>query len=249
MCRQFPLKLTFVVGILLCLTACTAPSTTEDDCSLGTERMALPADCYFQTHTPLDFLQELQEHPDQPVTLLEVPVDWIQKEDIGELMKIIDSKEPAAPVVAAISSYYPFEERSTVGNEALFLIEGYRQWNYPPGLCSVYGFQPNASEVRLWWEATKGSESVTEEQAVAVLQSRYPEFREYPSDNLPPRSIRTENAADGVYVAFVQEGSGVPIISAQCFLVHDNRTIEKTGVYGTAYNITFPSEFKVERCG
>lgn len=52
----------------------------------------------------------------------------------------------------------------------------------------------------------------TKDQVIAYLQKKYPELKEYPSDNLPPRSIVSEKADEGWYVAFVQEGSGRPII-------------------------------------
>lgn len=65
----------------------------------------------------------------------------------------------------------------------------------------------------------------TKDQAIAYLQQQYPELKEYPSDNLPPRSIVEEKADEGWYVAFVQEGSGRPIIEADCFWVKEDKSI------------------------
>jgi hypothetical protein len=48
---------------------------------------------------------------------------------------------------------------------------------------------------------------------------------------LPPRAIEIENASDGLYVGFMQLGSGVPIISAECFFVGNNRSVRHIGTY------------------
>jgi hypothetical protein len=72
---------------------------------------------------------------------------------------------------------------------------------------------------------------LTESEAISLLKSAYPEFKTYPNDRLPPQSIQTKQASNGWYVAFVQEGSGRPILEAKCFLVRDDKTITKVGVY------------------
>jgi hypothetical protein len=72
---------------------------------------------------------------------------------------------------------------------------------------------------------------LTESEAISLLKATYPEFRNYPNDNLPPQSIQTKQTSNGWYVAFVQEGSGRPILEAKCFLVADNRTITCIGEY------------------
>lgn len=63
---------------------------------------------------------------------MDVPEGWITPEDAGQLMQEIDSGEPAAPVVSPLSSYWPYNQTSTVGNEALFLLEGYRTGGIRP---------------------------------------------------------------------------------------------------------------------
>jgi len=66
-------------------------------------------------------------------------------------------------------------------------------------------------------------------EAISAVKASYPEFKDYPSDNLPPRSIRAEKAANGWHIAFVQEGSGVPIIGAACFFVKGDKTVQYIG--------------------
>ena len=72
---------------------------------------------------------------------------------------------------------------------------------------------------------------LTESEAISFLKSAYPEFKNYPNDNLPPQSIQTKQVSNGWYVAFVQEGSGRPILEAKCFLVTDDKTIKRIGEY------------------
>ncbi|MEI7603805.1 MAG: hypothetical protein WCJ19_02190 [bacterium] len=67
---------------------------------------------------------------------------------------------------------------------------------------------------------------LNESQAIEVLKGRYPEFRSYPGNNLPPKSIKVEKADNGWYVAFILEGSGIPILDAKCFFVdNDSKSV------------------------
>jgi hypothetical protein len=67
--------------------------------------------------------------------------------------------------VSAYSSFFPFEAKSTVGNEAMFLIAAFREDEYPPRLVSVSpewsaGFKADPDEYRKWWSEhslTEGS--------------------------------------------------------------------------------------------
>lgn len=72
---------------------------------------------------------------------------------------------------------------------------------------------------------------LTESDAISLLKAAYPDFKTYPNDKLPPQSIQTRQASNGWYVAFVQEGSGRPILEAKCFLVTDEKTITSIGEY------------------
>jgi hypothetical protein len=231
-------------------TTSPTPETCTFDCLLENgELQFIRADsCYFRTHTAMDFLTDLRMHPHQPVMVLEVPDGWITLHDAELLMQEIDSDEPAAPVVLPISSYWPFNETSTVGNEALFLLEGYRTGKYPPALCSLYYFKPNRIEVRSWWN-TSGKQGLTDERdAIRILRNAIPDLRTYPSDALPPRSIRAEQAPDGWYIAFIQEGSGLPILSARCYFVSNDQTFRLTGMVNQSMMV-LPQDFSPQRCG
>jgi hypothetical protein len=78
---------------------------------------------------------------------------------------------------------------------------------------------------------SSGKETIDEVTAVQIIQNEYPEMNGYPSDRLPPKSIRTEKSDDGWYVAFVEEGSGRPIISAMCYFVDNTQNIVSIRTY------------------
>ena len=210
--------------------------------------LAIGDSCYFESHTPIDYLYDLRMHPYQQVMILDVPDTWITFHDAELLMQEIDSDEPAAPVVSPISSYWPFNQTSTVGNEALFLLEGYRTGKYPPALCSLYYFRPNKTDMRSWWNTYGKLGLIDEREAIRIVQNTYPELGAYPSDELPPRSIMTEKAPGGWYVSFIQEGSGLPILSARCYYVGNDRTVRLTGMVNQSIMV-LPQDFSAQRCG
>jgi hypothetical protein len=187
-------------------------------------------------------------HPDIPVMVLDVPDGWMTIGDAERLVQEIDSREPAAPVVSPLSSYWPFNQSSTVGNEALFLIEGYRAGKYPPDLCSLYYFHPNSTEVRSWWDMYGKRDLPDEREAVRIVQDSYPELKGYPSTNFAGRSIRTERGSEGWYIAFIHHGSGIPIISARCYCVGNDRNVTLTGTVNQSIMV-MPEDFSPRMCG
>lgn len=66
-------------------------------------------------------------------------------------------------------------------------------------------------------------------KAVMRIKAKYPELKDYPSDKLPPRSIVIEQEQNNLYVAFIQNGSGRPIIGARCFLIKSDSAIVENG--------------------
>ena len=67
----------------------------------------------------------------------------------------------------------------------------------------------------------------TEAQAIDFIKQKYPELKDYPSDNLPPKSIVAEKDGQIWHIAFVQNGSGRPIIEARCFVLGSDKSIEE----------------------
>lgn len=80
---------------------------------------------------------------------------WVKESDLPALIELLDSTEPCANVQSLLSSYID-GSRSTVGNEAAYLIEGFRKDRYPPGLNST-GPVCDIDEIRAWWESRSGT--------------------------------------------------------------------------------------------
>lgn len=106
--------------------------------------------------TPIEFLLSLKESPSNYIIFSNAhrpPSNWIKKENVSELIKLVESKEIASPVVSSFSSTTP-RDSSTIGNEAMFLIEGYIQKRYPPDNHSKYT-KKDANRYKKWWEKEK----------------------------------------------------------------------------------------------
>jgi len=104
----------------------------------------------------------------------------------------------------------------------------------------------------IYWSST-GFENFTlsgtsSSRAIEKIKVQYPELNDYPSNNLPPRSIRSERADGGEYVAFIQEGSGRPIISAKCFFVDNQENIMSMRTYDPLIEDDFTAEFSAKTC-
>lgn len=78
------------------------------------------------------------------------PFGWIKESDLPALVELLDSSEPCAGVQSLVSSYAG-TTRSTVGNEAAFMIEGFRNDYYPPRLNSTRPLC-DIAEIKKWWE-------------------------------------------------------------------------------------------------
>lgn len=101
----------------------------------------------WQDRGPLDFLKLLRSQHDYSVRGLHR--GWLKATDVPELLALLDSKDPCGSVAMEASSYYE-SGLSTVGQEAAFLIEGFRRGQYPPGLNSTR-MELNSEELRTWW--------------------------------------------------------------------------------------------------
>jgi hypothetical protein len=81
---------------------------------------------------PADFLRELARKKDEECVFWIELDHWITKKDVPALLALADSKEPCGAVAMAISSVR-MSGYSTVGDQALFMLEGLRKGQYPPG--------------------------------------------------------------------------------------------------------------------
>jgi hypothetical protein len=104
----------------------------------------------WQEEGPIAFLETLRR-TQTVYTVDGVHVGWVKAQDAQRLVDLLDSSEPCAFVVSPYSSYIP-PGRSFVGQEAVFLLEGYRAGRYPPGLHSGNAYK-RKSEILVWWKA------------------------------------------------------------------------------------------------
>jgi hypothetical protein len=114
------------------------------------------SDRYFKTKTPLDLLNDMKENPKGvlSMSIMAVPEGWIKAEHVDELIKLVNSVEPCASVVSPLSSFLP-QGGSTIGVEAMFLIEGFKTGHYPPGLHSGQVSGKDPESYKQWWKEIK----------------------------------------------------------------------------------------------
>lgn len=94
--------------------------------------------------------------------------------------------------------------------------------------------------------ATLGS--IDESRVIQIIKNKFPELKEYPSDKLPPRSIKTKKVDNGWFAAFIQEGSGVPVIQAKCFFVDNTGKVNNTGFYFPKNSQAGFDDFSIINC-
>jgi hypothetical protein len=103
---------------------------------------------------PLEFLDRLREGTGTYVVVHEHG-GWVKEEHLSVLVSLLDSDEPCMNVKSVFSSFLETAP-STVGNEAAYLINGFRKGEYPPGLNSTRP-RPNKEEIREWWSMRGGA--------------------------------------------------------------------------------------------
>jgi hypothetical protein len=82
-------------------------------------------------------------------TVRALRLDYVKESDIPYLVGLLDSKEPCAHVVLSISSFRG-QNRSTVGHEAAYLIEGFWKRYYPTELTSSR-YKPDVEGIKQWY--------------------------------------------------------------------------------------------------
>ena len=116
----------------------------------------------FNLSGPEEFLEFLKKDvfsssPDNSLALFypiidPLPNNWIKAKHIPWLIKLIDSKEPCRAAFSLYSPVFPTTQ-STIGDEALRLIEGFRENIYPPMpvIFPTYTSKERKKEVLKWW--------------------------------------------------------------------------------------------------
>jgi len=109
----------------------------------------------WQKGTPFGLLAVLASHPGTGYLVTDPLADWVEESHLAPLMKLIESDRPCAAVILSEVANPPMPPSfSTIGNEAAYLVEGFRTGRYPPRESSVMP-PPDVEEIRAWWEARK----------------------------------------------------------------------------------------------
>ncbi len=101
---------------------------------------------------PTNILKVL-EYKKVPVIINPVPSDtWTLKLSLSYLMNKIESEKECAPVVSTESTDWPLGKMSTIGREAMYMLQGFIDGKYPPTECSVTDFNPKVKYYKKWWQ-------------------------------------------------------------------------------------------------
>jgi hypothetical protein len=101
-----------------------------------------------ESYSPKSMLDLLKKSK-TPVFYQKICKNWLKPEDVVWLLRLLDSTEPCASIHSTYSSHLP-AKRSTVGQEAAFMILGYIKAEYPPTLNSDEGALEAKQEVERW---------------------------------------------------------------------------------------------------
>lgn len=113
------------------------------------------------------FVEELRipaKKPEYPKNIIYIlhtvgqrDTNWVSINDIEYLITLIDSKEEAKCIMRVISSYMPLEEKPTLGDQIILLINAYRnKLKFPYGLTLCGDFRDKErAEIKDWWEKEK----------------------------------------------------------------------------------------------
>lgn len=85
-------------------------------------------------------------------------------------------------------------------------------------------------------------------KAVVKIKEANPDLRGYPSLGLPPKSIKIEEDKNGLYLAFIKNGSGRPIIEARCFFARPDGTISESGKFTSSLADAGNLDFSAKEC-
>jgi len=99
---------------------------------------------------PVEFLIGISQTDALNATIEGNTDGWIEEHHLSVLMELVESDISCAHVMTLRSSIRG-NRRSTVGRQALFMIEGFRAGKYPPKLSSMQS-KLSVEDARQWWQ-------------------------------------------------------------------------------------------------
>ena len=125
----------------------------------------------FAKNGPLEFLSYLRENQAQKTFTIQEPIPgWVKTEDVPALLEFLGSEEECMSV--ALLSTSKIRLGSTIGDEAAFLIAGYRAKKYPAGLNSRHVEKAEQKAILDWWMSERNRVKTTKG---ARVQSKGPD--------------------------------------------------------------------------
>lgn len=146
-------------SILALLTVLSSPCLAQSGVPAHVQRwpykeVLRPADA-----TPLQFLDTLRAQRDTPrgVLVMWPPPGWVRAEHVPALLALARSTEPVAVTCGVVAAHaVPLGVRSTLGREAMRLIEAYRR-NWSSQDCSDVSVPGDPDELNRWWTGQGGA--------------------------------------------------------------------------------------------
>lgn len=152
MIRHTRFLLLFVLLVILPLFLQASDQTAQYGCDCEFMNVDDPKeygdDFDWSEGTPFEFLEMLRNTADWGYTMWSCHEDWIKPHHLEPLIALLDSEEPCGNVASAHSSFID-TERSTVGDQAAYLILSYRAGCFPSSLNSPT--DPDKQEILRWW--------------------------------------------------------------------------------------------------
>jgi|GEM_PF-5864403 len=149
--------------LFLASCGCSGPdvvrtASDDNDASFWSNAPVLAEDTPIDSLAAIDFFRALK-HPTSAskpldfVTVREkIPKGWVTRSDVAQLMEHIRSNERAYCVVSVLSSYLPVDDSSTVGGQAMDLIDLYRfNLEYPPLWSCAKTDTDRIASITKWW--------------------------------------------------------------------------------------------------
>jgi hypothetical protein len=107
---------------------------------------------------PLEYIAMLRKHRRRVHKIDEAPAGWVKESDLPALVALLKDGRPCAGT-QRFGEPLIIKEHSSVDREARFLIEAFREDEFPPGAESLLG-APDEAEILAWWDEWRRSKPI-----------------------------------------------------------------------------------------
>ncbi|PYQ66529.1 MAG: hypothetical protein DMF53_03445 [Acidobacteria bacterium] len=154
--------------------------SADDAPSLAEEREEANGEPFPWSKGPLEYIAMLRKHRRRIHKVDDkAPAGWVKESDLPALVALLKDGRPCAGTQRT-GEPEVFNQRSSVDREARFLIEAFREDEFPPGASSLLGV-PTDAEVLAWWDEWRKSKPILpwpkNEAGLAVGSTYETDFR------------------------------------------------------------------------